>query len=103
MRPASRLLIGEQTPLRWLHAQHLEKIAYHLDAGRRLGLAIAGEAQVVRRAESPVSRHALIGKALVAEFFVSVGRIGGAGESARTRRRGDPDQLVRVRKGQGAE
>ena len=64
---------------------------------------MAGEAEIVRGGESLEGGNCLISKALVAEFFIGVGGIGGARETAGAGRRSYPNELLRIRERQRTE
>ncbi len=103
VRPRSRFVGGKQAAYRRLHAQYLEEIADHHDAGCRLGLAAAGQAQIVGGGEGLVPGHVLEGAILRAKLLVGVGGKCAAGDSALGRRRSDPHQLLRLGEGKRAQ
>src|SRR3569833_4785249 len=93
VRACAAIVRREKVSEGGLHAQNLEEVAHHHEAGGGLGHGETGEAGVVRRAEREVSGDTLIDAALIAESFVAVGGKGGGGESA-ARWRPDPRVLI---------
>lgn len=90
-------LCSEQAAQDRFHAEDLEEVAHHHDAGGRLRIAVAGETEIVGRGEGFVAADILIDAAYGAELFKRISRVSGAGEAARPGRRGDPYEFVGFR------
>jgi len=103
VRSPASLFRGEQPSHGGLHSENLEEVSNDFHARGRLGLAAAGDSQIVRSIECHVSGHVLIGAALLAEFFVGVSRVSGARESAVSGRRSNPHELTGLEKWQRSQ
>src|SRR6185437_2339135 len=97
MGAGAAVVRAKQVAQKGLHSKNLKEIADHHQAGGGLRDGEAGEAGIVRRAEREISGYGLPGAALIAEFFVGVGGIGGGGKAIAGRWR-NPGELIRIRK-----
>ena len=86
-----------------LHAEHLKEVGDDVDAGGGDGRAAQIEAEIAGAGEGEVAGHILIGAGVRAELVVGISGVGGAGQAALGGRRRNPDQLLRVGKGQRAQ